>query len=107
MKFTLAFLSAMAVAAAVPDDMVLVQQETHYTFQVDAKTAPVESDDTDDMINECLASSFNNMHDPSEYQVQSIELESETVTPTARQTGLEQSYCTFQLESSDLEPSCP
>jgi hypothetical protein len=69
------------VDTATGDEMVVTVQETHYTFDVDAETEPVASEATDDFVSTCLANSFNSIHDPAQYRVISVEVESEIIVP--------------------------
>ena len=63
--------------------MIVTVQETHFTFEVKSEAEPVRSAAVDDMVTSCLATSFNEIHDPTEYHVESIEVESEDVTPVS------------------------
>ena len=114
MKLILVLLSSLVFAAAKKsslrsaDDMVVTVQETHYTFNVDAETEPVASEATDDFVSTCLANSFNSIHDPAQYRVISVEVESEIVVPDSsllyRAVGAPIRACTFRSGCVQQEP---
>lgn len=87
MKLLLVLLSTLAFAAAKKsslrsaDDMVVTVQETHYTFDVDADIEPEASAAVDDFVSACLTKSFNTIHDPKQYRVIAVDVESEIVVP--------------------------
>jgi hypothetical protein len=87
MKLFLVLLSLLAFAAAKKsslrsaDDMVVTVQETHYTFDVDADIEPNASAAVDDFVSTCLVSSFNTIHNPTQYRVIAVDVESEIIVP--------------------------
>lgn len=60
-----------------------IRDEVKTTFKVDSDLQPTENADNDDFIGQCIASSFNVVHANTAFQFDSVELESETVSPGA------------------------
>jgi hypothetical protein len=89
MNLFLVFLSTLATAAAMKsslrsaNDMIVTVQETHYTFDVDSEAQPASSQDVDDFVSACLTNSFNTIHNPAEYRIVAIDVQSEIIMPDA------------------------
>jgi hypothetical protein len=62
-------------------DMIVIEQETHYTFDVDSEAQPVSSSDNDDFVSACLTNSFNTIHNPAEYRIVVVDIESAIIVP--------------------------
>jgi len=62
---------------------VISNQETRYSFKVDIPNdvTPNQSADIQNFITTCFASSFNAIHDPNEYGIEAVEIESDVVLP--------------------------
>ena len=87
MKFSLVFIGLVAHAKASQDvlgvtsDMIYVPQETKYTFNVLATEEPTDTISDAALVNGCLESSYNAIHDPTKYFIQAIIPQSEAVVP--------------------------
>ena len=66
---------------ALKTDMIYVPQETKYTFDVLATEEPTDTISGAALVNGCLVSSYNAIHDPTKYFIQAIIPQSETVVP--------------------------
>ena len=85
MKFSLLF-SVLAAAATTAmgvaeDDMIHYNEKTTFTFHIAGNTeeAPIQTPEKDQYIASCLTSTYNDIHDPAEYQLETIEIEEESV----------------------------
>jgi hypothetical protein len=63
------------------DDKIYTDHETAYSFSVTSSEEPVETNNHDEFINQCLLSSYNSIHDPSKYFIDSVTQESEQILP--------------------------
>jgi hypothetical protein len=105
MQLFLVFLSTLATVAArksslrSASDMIVIVQETHYTFDVDSQAQPVSSSDIDDFVSKCLTESFNAIHNPTEYRIIAVDVESEIIVPDS---GLQAS----EIQITNCKMSC-
>jgi hypothetical protein len=65
------------------DDMIYTNHDTAYSFSVTSTDEPVETNNDDEFINQCLVSSYNSIHNPSKYLIDSITQESEQILPSS------------------------
>ena len=63
------------------DDIIYTDHETAYSFSVTSPEEPVETNNHDEFINQCLLSSYNSIHDSSKYFIDSVTQESEQILP--------------------------
>ena len=90
----------------VSTDMIYLPYATTYTFDVVAGEEPVDTIAGEALVNGCLTSSFNAIHDPTKYFIQAIIPQSETVdpVPTAREGRLSavKKNCKFHMLECNL-----
>jgi hypothetical protein len=68
------------------DDMDVVKQESMVSFKIKTKdnVAPEMTPEKDTFVAACIASSYNELHNPEEYIMEAVEIETEDVTPASR-----------------------
>ena len=72
--------AANAGKAFADADLVVVEEKTSFTFRVGSDDAnPIPSPEKDAYVENCLQSSFNAIHDPKEYQLESILIDDESI----------------------------
>jgi hypothetical protein len=88
MRFSFISMAIVATASAlIPksfgDDMIYTDHDTAYSFSVTSTEEPVETNNDDEFINQCLVSSYNSIHNPSKYLIDSVTQESEQILPSS------------------------
>jgi hypothetical protein len=73
--------SLTLLAHSFQDDTIYTDHDTAYSFSVTSTDEPIESNKHDEFINQCLLSSYNSIHDPSKYFIDSITQENEQILP--------------------------
>ena len=73
--------ASTSFANSIRDEMIYTDHETAYSFSVTSPEEPVETNNHDEFINQCLLSSYNSIHDPSKYFIDSVTQESEQILP--------------------------
>jgi hypothetical protein len=108
MKLTLVFLSTLVIVAARKSslrsarDMIVIVQDTHYTFDVDSEAQPASSSDIDNFVSACLTESFNAIHNPTLYRIIAVDVESEIIVPdAAHQSATEIQITNCKMTSAD------
>ncbi len=79
-------------------DMIVIVQDTHYTFDVDSEAQPASSSDIDDFVSACLTEAFNAIHNPTLYRIIAVDVESEIIVPDAAH----QSATEIQITNSKM-----
>ena len=70
-----------SLAYSFQGDTIYTDHDTAYSFSVTSTDEPVETNKHDEFINQCLLSSYNSIHDPSKYFIDSITQENEQILP--------------------------
>mmetsp|Transcript_22663 Transcript_22663/g.34243 ORF Transcript_22663/g.34243 Transcript_22663/m.34243 type:complete len:205 (-) Transcript_22663:165-779(-) len=102
--------SEVFVGSEVEEDMNLAVLDSQYSFKIDANS-PDQPLFDDNIVTQCLQDSYNEMHDPTQYRIDSIEVE-ETVVYKMDDTSdhnrkLDMNYTFFFAHIAWLfEPYC-
>lgn len=78
----LLFFSALTCAVAAKAGKThIVHDDVEANFQVNSQIQPDENANNDDFVSQCIASSFNTVHAKTDYQFDSVDLQSENLGP--------------------------
>jgi len=76
----------------VTADMVMDAEPTSISFDIESESEPVSSDMKDAFVDACLTSSFNNINDPREYVLKSVEVDDETINQIGTRATLRSKF---------------